>query len=64
MILKMDKNQCIANLIEIMEKAIESGDWRVDGACDPDWAIEQAKYVLRQGGWTQNSIDGGWQYAA
>lgn len=60
----MNKNTCIANLLEIMQEAIKSGDWKVDGACDPDWAMLQAEYVLRSSGWTKNSIDGNWQHAA
>ena len=52
----MNKNQCIANLIEIMEKAIESGDWKVDGSCDPVFAIEQAKHVLRQSGMLEMDV--------
>jgi hypothetical protein len=60
---ELDKEQCIANLLEAMEQAIKSGDWKVDGACDPDWAIAQAKYVLRESGRTQNSIDASWMIA-
>lgn len=52
----MGKEQCIVNLVAVIEQAIKSGDWKVDGACDPDWAIEQAKYVLRQSGLVQNSM--------
>ena len=50
----------LARLVETTEKAIESGDWKVDGACDPDADLERARYVLRRNGWTQNSIDGSW----
>ena len=59
----MNKEQCIANLLETMQQAIESGDWTVDGACDPDVFMRQAEYVLRSSGWTQNAIDGHWQNA-
>ena len=59
----MNKEQCIANLLETMQQAIDSGDWKVDGACDPDVFMRQAEYVLRSSGWTQNAIDGHWQNA-
>jgi len=60
----MNKDECIVNLVEVIEQAIKAGDWVVDGACDPDMAIEQAKRVLRESGWTQNSIDDLWMLAA
>ena len=55
-------NPCdaLARLVETTEKAIESGDWKVDGACDPDSDLEYARHVLRRHGWTQNRIDGSW----
>jgi len=32
--------RCAENLYEVMKSAIESGDWKVDGACDPDVAMK------------------------
>lgn len=56
----MNTESIIAELLNVMQHAIDSGDWRVDGACDPDSAIEYAALTLRSRGWTQNSIDGSW----
>lgn len=33
--------------VEVMEAAIKSGDWVVDGACDPTMLIEAIKKELR-----------------
>lgn len=58
----MDTNTCdaLARLLEIVEHAIAAGDWKVDGACDPDADIEYAKHVLRSHGWVQNGVDASW----
>jgi hypothetical protein len=40
--------EALADLLEAVEAAIEAGDWKVDGACDPDLAIRQAKQALAQ----------------
>ena len=47
--------EVIKDLVEVMESAINSGDWKVDGACDPTMVlirakkhIEESKYVY---GW-------------
>ena len=50
----------LARLLETVEQAIESGDWKVDGTCDPDATITYAKHVLQSDGWRQNSIDESW----
>lgn len=57
-------DSCIADLLDLMTVAIERGDWKVDGACDPDMAIERAANILRSNGWTKNGIDGFWQKTA
>ncbi len=58
-------NPCnaLARLVETVEQAIESGDWKVDGACDPDSDLEYARATLRRNGWRQNSIDESWMEA-
>ena len=33
-------------LLEVALAAIERGDWRVDGACDPDMAISRMQRFL------------------
>lgn len=50
----------LARMLETVERAIASGDWKVDGACDPDANIAYAKHVLQSDGWKQNSIDESW----
>jgi hypothetical protein len=37
---------CLKSLVFIIEQAISSGDWRVDGACDPDIALFRAYRLL------------------
>ena len=42
----MTKDDALDLAIEVIESAIASGDWTVDGACDPDLAmvlIKQAR---------------------
>lgn len=36
----------LKDLLEAVEAAIASGDWKVDGACDPDAVIQRAKKAL------------------
>ena len=38
--------EALKELLEIVEQAIASGDWKVDGACDPDIEIYRAKKIL------------------
>ena len=56
-----DTDQLIADLVNCMKQAVESGDWIVDGACDPDSVIQRAEYHLRSAFYTENSVDGHWQ---
>ena len=37
---------CIENLVSVMEAAICAGDWKVDGACDPDIYLIRAKKLI------------------
>ena len=34
------------NLLEDVENAITAGDWKIDGACDPDASLRQARHAL------------------
>lgn len=52
--------EIILNLLDVIETAIKSGDWVVDGANDPDIVINQTHRYLRSRGYVQNSIDGSW----
>jgi len=40
--------QALEDLIEAVETAINAGDWKVDGACDPTLALVRAKDALAQ----------------
>ena len=44
----MTDREVLQDLLEAIDLAIYSGDWKVDGACDPDIAISRAKKVLEQ----------------
>jgi len=44
----MTKDEALKDLLKIVEHAIEIGDWKVDGRCDPDLAINRAKEALEQ----------------
>ena len=44
----MTEREALADLLEAVDLAIYSGDWKVDGACDPDAAIQRARNVLSQ----------------
>jgi len=51
----------LVEAVNLMRSAINSGDWTVDGACDPDAFLQSAEHALRQHGYVQNAIDGHWQ---
>lgn len=40
--------EAFKDLLDAVEAAIQAGDWKVDGACDPDLAIRRAKEALAQ----------------
>ena len=42
----MTKDEVLAEALECMEAAIKSGDWKVDGACDPTMTIQRIKQTL------------------
>ena len=42
------QTEALKELLEAVEHAIEIGDWKVDGRCDPDLAINRAKKALEQ----------------
>lgn len=44
----MTHKKALIKLLDVVEAAIKSGDWKVDGACDPDSAIASAKKALEQ----------------
>ncbi len=42
----MTDRELLQQALDVMLAAIKSGDWKVDGACDPDWVIEAIKARL------------------
>lgn len=42
----MNERSALEYLLKTAEAAIKAGDWKVDGACDPDLAIRVSKIVL------------------
>lgn len=58
----MSATNALAYLLGVVEQAIKSGDWKVDGACDPDSAIEWAKSELMKAGYHRNGVSGEWQH--
>jgi hypothetical protein len=42
----LDWRECAKSLYEAMEAAISSGDWKVDGACDPDIAMARFRRLV------------------
>jgi hypothetical protein len=44
----MTEREALVDLLEAVDLAIYSGDWKVDGACDPDAAIQRARKALAQ----------------
>jgi len=43
-------------LVDAVEQAIELGDWKVDGRCDPDMTLSCARDLLFDNGY-EKSID-------
>ena len=46
-----DLRKAAEDLLEGVEAAIKAGDWKVDGACDPDSAIVRLRQALAQPEW-------------
>ena len=44
----MTDKEIMQMTLQIMESAIKAGDWVVDGACDPDWALNALRAALAQ----------------
>ena len=40
--------KALKELLEAVEAAIQAGDWKVDGACDPDSVIKRSKEALAE----------------
>ena len=48
----------IHNLLKVMEAAIENGDWKVDGRCDPEVEMIRAKKFLEARGVSTQEQEG------
>lgn len=44
----MTDRELMQMALNVMEAAIKAGDWKVDGACDPDIVIEALRARLSQ----------------
>ena len=49
--------KALEDLIEAVEAAINAGDWKVDGACDPTLVLIRAKEALAQPDQDQDEVD-------
>jgi len=54
----MEELELIKEMHMIMKVAIGSGDWVVDGACDPELILEQAEDLLQRNGAVVNGVTG------
>ena len=54
----MTRMEIIAELCETVRTAIKAGDWRVDGACDPDAILSMSEARLEQEGWRKDGLTG------
>lgn len=43
-----DLLDALTDLLDGVESAIKAGDWKVDGACDPDVVIARAKEAINK----------------
>jgi hypothetical protein len=39
--------EVLKQALEVIETAIKSGDWKVDGACDPDNVIHGLRQAIK-----------------
>jgi hypothetical protein len=51
-----DQTEWIRSLLHAMNAAIEIGDWKVDGRCDPTMLMEGAKEHLLKFGYTHDEL--------
>ena len=54
----LEAAETVRDLLETMQAAIAAGDWKVDGACDPDMAIERAETFMRDQGYRLDGLTG------
>ena len=45
---KMTDSDLLQEALELMESAIKAGDWKVDGACDPDMLFNSIRTRLAE----------------
>ena len=44
----MTDRELMQQALDVMLAAIKAGDWKVDGACDPDWVLNAIRARLAQ----------------
>jgi len=52
------QTEIIRKMLEVMESAISSKDWIVDGACDPDTVMADAEEALKEAGYCRDGLTG------
>ena len=63
----MIDQELMQDALDVMLAAIKAGDWKVDGACDPDWVLNALRARLAQPepepvAWRNKNPKGRWQY--
>ena len=56
----MNEQYIIVELLEVMESAIASKDWKVVGVFDPSAAMDRAEILLTRAGWTRDKRTNVW----
>jgi len=57
-IMKNEITETLRELVEGVNQAIENGDWKVDGRCDPDMVLTRAETILLNCGYRKDELTG------
>ena len=58
----MEELELIKEMHMIMKTAVDSGDWAVDGACDPAAILACAEDFMERNGAVVNSVTGEYMF--
>ena len=56
--MKNEITETLRELVEGVNQAIENGDWKVDGRCDPDMVLTRAESILLKCGYRKDGLTG------
>jgi hypothetical protein len=56
--MKNEITETLRELVEGVNHAIEIGDWKVDGRCDPDMVLTRAESILLNCGYRKDELTG------